>query len=376
MNINFKSKYWLPLGMFLVWVVVVNVFMFVSSYRLNLNSDHAYEWMIPAEQFVAERVTGFTDAHIHWDSVWYLDIAENGYYYKGEGKLSNIVFFPAYPALIALFGVVIGYPYAGMVVALGALLAVMILLTKYVEEHRPELDSADVLFAMLTFPTAIFLGSVYTESLFLLLVVATFYFTLKRNFWAASILGSVAALTRVTGMLLIIPVAMEYVIAMRSEKKKLGSDALSLLLMPAMLGLFFLYHWAEFGSPLLFLEVQANWGRGFEIESKHFFTETFAQKANLWLDLFFVAVAFITTWLVGKRFRWSYAAYMFIGFAIPLATGTVMSIGRYLVVLFPIFFLAASIKILWQKRRGLWFQPCCLCSTPFYSPLDIGQASV
>ena len=344
MKLNFKSKYWLPVGMFLAWVIVTSLFMFVSSYRLNLGSDNAYEWMIPAEQFAAERVSGFVSARSHWDSVWYLDIAEFGYIYQGEGQLSNIVFFPMYPGLTAALGWLIGYPLAGLLVSLAALLGVMLLLVRYVEEHHPDLDSADVLFFMLTFPTAIFLGAVYTESLFLLFVVATFYFTLKRNFWAAGALAAAAALTRVTGMLLVVPIAIEYAMAMRSENKKFSIDALAMVLPPVALGAFFLYHWIQFGSPFLFLEVQSNWGRGFEIESKHFFTDTFSQKANLWLDLFFVATAVVTTWFVGKRLRWSYAAYMLIGFIIPIATGTLMSIGRYLVVLFPIFLLGASIN--------------------------------
>ncbi len=330
--------------LFLIWLVAVNVFAYITSNRFNLTSDNSYEWMQPAEQFTPKRVDNLVDSHVRWDSLWYLDIAQNGYFYKGEGQLSNIVFFPMYPGLIALFGWAIGFQLAGWLVALAALLGAILLLTKYVQEHHPDLDHDDVIFFLLIFPTAVFLDAVYTESLFLLFTIATFYFGLKRNFLVASIFGMAAALTRVTGVLLVLPLLIEYITAVKLEKKKFGLDLFALGLIPLGLLAFFAYHWLAFGSPTIFFDVQSTWGRGFELESKHFLTQTLPATMNLWLDVFFTVFAVVATWFVWKRLRPSYAVYMFLGFMIPILTGTLMSVGRYLVVLFPIFLLAAGIK--------------------------------
>lgn len=347
---DLKTLYIRTASLFFVWLVVINVFAFIAGNRFNLLSDTAYEWMQPAEHFPVKRFDHFVDAHLRWDSVWYLDIARNGYIYKGEGQLSNIVFFPLYPALIALFGLVFGLPLAGWLISVAALFGAVLLLTKYVHEHHPKLDPLDVVFFLLIFPTAFFLNAVYTESLFLLVTVAAFYFALKRKFWLAGLLGAAAALTRVTGVLLIVPFLIEYLVAMKKEKKKLGWDILGLGLIPAGTVSFLLYHWITFGSPFLFFDVQASWGRGFEVTSKHFLTLTLPATVNLWLDVSFIVFAIVATVFVWRRLRVSYAVYMILGILVPLSTGTMMSIGRYLLVLFPIFLLAASFKEAVVKR--------------------------
>jgi len=45
-----------------------------------------------------------------------------------------------------------------------------------------------------------------------------------------------------------------------------------------------------------------------------------------------------------RKIRTSYGLYMLATIAVALNTGTFMSIGRYILVLFPIYILIASIK--------------------------------
>lgn len=341
---SLSNPYIKAFALFLVWVVTVNVFVFIFGNRFNLLADNSYEWMQPADHFPPAHVTNLTDSHVRWDSLWYLEIAEGGYAYNGPGQLSNIAFFPVYPSLIALFGPLFGYALSGWLISLVALLGSALLLVRYMQEHHPDIDPQDTLFFLLIFPTAIFFNAVYTESLFLLFVLSTFYFGLKRHFWLAGLFGILASLTRVTGILLILPLLIEYVIAMKEEKKKFGLDILGVVLPSLGIISFFTYHWARFGSPTLFFEVQDAWGRGFELETNHFLAETAAAQVNLYLDYFFVAFAVVATILLAMRLRLSYAAFIFIGILVPIATGTFMSVGRYLLILFPIYILAASYK--------------------------------
>ena len=70
--------------------------------------------------------------------------------------------------------------------------------------------AALVVLLLLLFPTSIFFNAVYTESLFLLLSVASVYFIRKGRYREAGILGFLAALTRVTGVLLFVLAAVEF----------------------------------------------------------------------------------------------------------------------------------------------------------------------
>jgi hypothetical protein len=57
-----------------------------------------------------------------------------------------------------------------------------------------------------------------------------------------------------------------------------------------------------------------------------------------------VIFAIIITILVFKKLRVSYGLYMVATLLVALSTGTFMSIGRYILVLFPMYILIASFK--------------------------------
>lgn len=339
-----KIQWWhKTILLFVLWFATINIFAIIASNRVNLMPDTSYTWLRP-ENFPVIQASNLIDLHQRWDSEWYLDLARDGYIYNGPGQLSNIVFFPLYPGLIWLFGLVFSLPLAGWIVSAGALLGALLVLHKYVKEHHPELDPEEVQFLLLVFPTAFFLQAIYTESLFLLLAISSMYFALKRNFVAAAFFALGASLTRVTGLFLVIPLFIEYIVAWTQEKRGLKPDILALALAPAGTAAFFLFHWIKFGSPTLFLDVQADWGRGFSVTEEHFLHVTAAATTNLYLDLGFIAFALICSVLVWKRFRLSYAVYTLLGILIPIITGTFMSVGRYIIVLFPIILLLAAIK--------------------------------
>ena len=77
----------------------MNIFALVAANRLNLKPDTSYPWIDPGKT-AQEQGWDIVSLHSKWDSFWYVDIAENGYSFRGEEKLSNIVFFPLYPLVI------------------------------------------------------------------------------------------------------------------------------------------------------------------------------------------------------------------------------------------------------------------------------------
>lgn len=335
-----------------VWLLIVNVFALFSLNRFNLKTDTAYNWIKPTD-FSQSQTWDLVSLHSRWDSVWYLDIAENGYQYKGEGKLSNIVFFPLYPALMIVislftFGNLV---LAGWIISSVSLVIACIFLYKLVLKFHSAIDPYQPIFFLLIFPTAFFFNTVYTESLFLALSLAAFYLGLKRNFLLAGIVGLAASLTRLSGILIFIPIIWEYYEAF-GFRKFINSKILPLFLIPLGTLSFFLYHYLSFGDWLLLFKVESWWGRSFSFNKAHF--ELFSNSAiiNFSLDLIFIILTFTAIILLFKKLRASYGLYVLSGLIFPLASGTFMSICRYILVLFPIYILIASIKS--QFLKQIW----------------------
>ncbi len=140
----------------------------------------------------------------------------------------------------------------------------------------------------------------------------------------------------------------------RKRSTWVSKDIVPIFLAPLGTFLFFAYHYFAFGSFLLFFKVEKVWGRAFHFNPDHFHAFTAAATANLALDAFFVAVIIALIVLIAKRLRLSYAVYMGLTVAVALSTGTLMSIGRYILVLFPIYVFAASIKNAYIKQAWIF----------------------
>ncbi len=332
---------------FFLWLLIINVFALFSLNRFNLKEDTAYNWINPNE-FFQEQKWDLTSTHNRWDSLWYLDIAENGYYLEqNEWGLHNVVFFPLYPFLIKItsFLTTGNFILAGWILSVFFLLLALFYFFKLVKEFHQEINPYSPIIFLLIFPTAFFLNAVYTESLFLFVSLAAFYYGLKKKFVYAGIFGLLASLTRITGILLFIPLIWEYLKNHNFKLKSVFSlQILPIFLVPLGTFSFFLYHYFKFGNFFLFLEIQKNWGRAFSIQKEHFDFFSNSAIVNFLLDAFFILFILIIIYFVFKRLRTSYGLYMLAVIVVALSTGTFMSIGRYILVLFPAYILLASIK--------------------------------
>jgi Gpi18-like mannosyltransferase len=331
---------------FLSWFFIINVFALLALNRFNLNADTSYIWINPSE-FHQEKSWDLISLHAHWDSFWYLDIAKNGYSFKGPEKLSNIVFFPLYPFLIRVFSFLTAgnFVLAGWILSSIFLLLSLIYFFGLVKEFHPEIDPYLPIIFLLIFPTAFFLNSVYTESLFLFFSLATFYYGLKKKFLLAGIFGFFASLTRVTGILLFFPLLWEYLKNYNFNlKQSLNLKILPLFFIPLGTLTFFFYHYLKFGDFFLFFKVEYWWGRMFKLNKDHFLLFSNPAIVNFILDVFFVTFSLISLYFIFKKLRFSYGIYVLLTVFVALSTGTLMSIGRYILVLFPIYIWLSSIK--------------------------------
>lgn len=359
---SFFLKYKDVVIVFIIWIIVVNLFALVVLNRFDLNGDTAYSW-IPTEDYYQEQGLHFDIIHAQWDSFWLLDIVQDGYYLRGEEEIANVVFFPLYIILIKVGTMIIDNAiFVGWLVSSVSLFFAMIFLTKLIRAFYPKIKSLDALLFLLIFPTAYFFNTVYTESLFLFLSIATIYYAKKNNMLLVAVFGFLAALTRITGILLLIPILWYVLEYYQFHIKKIFAwKNLYILAIPLGTLLFFLYHYIAFDSFLLFFEMESLWGRSFEINRDHFVADNPIATVNLMMDILFGLFAFVTTFFVWKKIDKGLGLYMLVTILVAISTGTLMSIGRYILVLFPIYIFAASITNTYIKLA--WLLSSCMLFT-------------
>ncbi|MDL1952169.1 hypothetical protein FBQ97_20500, partial [Acidobacteria bacterium ACD] len=139
-------------------------------------SDRTWPWLEGPHNWsydVERRATPLT----RWDSGWYVGIAEGGYEAPPTrvGQETNHAFFPLYPLLMRGLsrGLGIETSLAGNLVSGTAFLLALLLFGGWVERHHGRERVLPAAAVLLIFPTSLFFAAVYTESLVLLLALAT-----------------------------------------------------------------------------------------------------------------------------------------------------------------------------------------------------------
>ena len=286
-----------------------------------------------------------------WDSEWYLLIAEQGYdsseHFEGLKYESNATagFLPLYPILISVLSPLIGSVAAGVVVSNACLLVCLWLLYGLARREDGEEDGhvagLATCAALLVFPTSLFLSAVYSESLFLMLSLLVFNRSLRGKFAAAGIAGALAALTRPTGVLLAIPIVVEWWMRKKRMPETSPLPAAWSLAPAAGLSLFLLFCGRIFGDPFALMARQERWRGGMSGPWRAFvryFQEgptphgTHGSTVELILALFVIALLPI----VYRKLRLSYALWATAMVLLPLSS-TLWSFGRFALTVFPVF---------------------------------------
>ncbi|MBI3914003.1 MAG: glycosyltransferase family 39 protein, partial [Chloroflexi bacterium] len=138
-----------------------------------------------------------------FDANWFLKIAQFGY----SADDGSVVYFPFYPILIRLLGKILlgNNLLAASLISNAALVGVLYLLYQLARDLTDEASATRTVAYLAIFPTVFFLFAPYTESLFLFLTLAAFHDATRARWARASIWGALAALTRLQGILLIVP---------------------------------------------------------------------------------------------------------------------------------------------------------------------------
>ncbi len=205
--------------------------------------------------------SAFWDPFTRFDAGWYYQIARYGYLFvpggpsAGVGKAGKIAYFPLYPLLMRYAGRLFGHAAAdvylgGILVSWAAFTAAMVALFFLARLDLPRVRAERSALLTAIFPFSFFFGMVYTESLFLLLTVLAFYAFRTRRWVLGGVCGGLASATRVNGILLLPALAW---IAWRNAEPTPRDRllaAIGLLLVTSGIGIYSLYVYQISGNPL------------------------------------------------------------------------------------------------------------------------------
>jgi hypothetical protein len=217
----------------------------------------------------------YLDALCVWDCAWYRTIVEGGYDLTPGVRLrpgaANWAFFPLYPMGVAALHNGLHLP----TVVAGCLLSNLYAMAATLAA-RPLFDGnrrAYWLFAFAMFlgPFAMLFSTLYTESLFVLLIILSLLALRTQRYVLAGLAAALLSATRVTGVLMTIAILVSAIVDSRRAGVRwrdiplrlIGNPNLLLGLFLAPLGLFiyivYLHHLV--GDGFAFAHIQRAWHR-------------------------------------------------------------------------------------------------------------------
>lgn len=272
------------------------------------------------------------NSFLRYDSNHYRTIATNGY------VPMETAFFPLYPLLVK------GVSYASgasisvslFIVSFGFLIASAIVLAYWLrfelKLRKSKLSPWAVMGLIALFPTSFYMALGYSESLFVFVTISALFAYRKGNYWLAAIAVIFVTATRVQGGALAIFFLLDYLFNRKwSEWKKL----LPVVAAPLGLIAYMVYLWLTFGNPFEFVAAQQNWGRlnGNIIEN----LISSLRPPYLW----YLPVLSVMLWAVWKYLGKTWFIYCLIFILIPLSSGRLDSLNRYMIALPPLFLALA-----------------------------------
>lgn len=336
----------------------------------------AYAWFEPNrhpsagrwDSALAHELGWAADVWARWDSSFYLQIAHDGY-----GAGGTAAFFPLYPLLVGGAGRLLGghFVLAGTLVSLAACLGAFLLLARLAESRLGAEGARRTVLYLALFPTSLFLGAVYAESLLLLLLLGSFLLAERGRWVPAAALAGLALLTRPLALALLPALAL---IAWRSPARRRALASLTLA--PILFSFYPLALWLQTGDALAFAGAQERWHRALsplgplggaldglragwagarqlvEGSSGRVFwpiedaDPMHAAVVNLsslaWLAVFFALAA--VAW---RRFGAPYGLFCALSLAIPLSVPSdrwpLLSLPRFGLAVFPLFLALAAL---------------------------------
>lgn len=309
-----------------------------------------------------------------WDAAHYIHLIEEGYQgYTENGQHLFLVFFPGYVWAARLLRLVIpSTALAGTVLSCLCYGGACCYLYRLAGEAYNGRVARDALLYMSLFPFSFFSGLVMTEGLFLLATTGACWYAWRGKWLAFGLFGALAALTRMTGLLVIAVGVIRLLEAYRPLEPPVGKSLgrcwkplllrLPLTLLPAAGTLLYLLLnlWVD-GDPFAFASHQEHWHQGYLWISQvveyigRYLGDNLGSSYGwaVWapaLALFVVGLALLYWAALRKGHPAGLLAYGFCFFVATYSLSWLLSAGRYLSTCFVLFLFLAKLT---QRRPAL-----------------------
>ena len=329
---------------------------------------------------------------LRWDTGWYMQIALEGYRYEPNSVgQQNIAFFPGYPLAVRAAANLLGsqrifgerelppgmameqlqqrFLAAGLIVSLVAFGWGLMWLYRLARQHLDDSAARSALLLMSAYPFAVYFSAAYTEALMLLALAASFYLVGQQRWGPAAAFALLGGITRPNGFLLAGPLGV-IVLKQLLEKRNAGAPqgeltrhaviGLTVAALPAFgVGLYSLYIYSLTGDLLAWREAHTAWGRSYTGFPTLFTPVTLITEQGLVeyttsqpieaLNAVAAIGAVVMIWPITTRLGLEYGLLMLLNIAPPMFFGGFLSMGRVTSLLFPMFFLTAS--VLSERQR-------------------------
>lgn len=296
----------------------------------------------------------FIYSFANFDGVYYLKIAQSGY------QQFEQAFFPLFPLLIRFLNLITkNYLISALIIVYLCFFFSLFLLKKIIKNYQL------VIAFLLIFPTSFYFISVYTESVFLLFLILFFYFFKQKKYFLASIFGFFSSLTRINGVLLIIPFIIKIIENLKNKKINLSLIFYSLITIFGTIA-YMIYLKITTGDFLAFLKAQPAFGAN---RSTHLITlpQVYFRYFKILITAkinyqYFVALAEISIFtfsflilffdlkkiFLNKKNNWHFLLslnlFSIANLLLPTLTGTLSSIPRYSLMSLSQFIFFSQIK--------------------------------
>lgn len=209
------------------------------------------------------------NTYMQWDAHHYYRIAKGGYsYYVENGKYITLVFFPLYSWLIRVLNLFVhNYTASGIILSSALYSAACVFMYKLFALDYNKNTAIRAIVYISVFPHSLFFGVMMTESLLLFTSTVTFYYIRKHDWKKVGIWGALTALSRMAGLLMAIPAAVEWIEHYRIFEKIKNKEfnkvfrlfftkGIWIFLMLAGTGIYLLCNYMVSGEWFKFLEYQ------------------------------------------------------------------------------------------------------------------------
>ncbi len=295
-----------------------------------------------------------SDMFRQWDALRYLAVAEKGYQSAIASDTSLIPVLPLYPALISAGSFLTGSPMvAAVVISNSALAVASIYLYRIVRiDDKGGMAPVYAVLFLSIFPTSYFLRTAYTESLFLSLVIPSFYYARKGNWVLSGALGMFSTAVRITGLAAFAGLLFEYLYQNKFRAKSLfRKDFLAVCVVPLGFLVYVYLNYQLLGDPLYFVKVQGDYfGRhvaSFWEGLRNAFVFTYSkmpgEQITLGYSEAFAGIIGMFASLFAFKVRPSYGVYSILALFTVTFNSFWIGTPRYLLSIFPLFILMGRV---------------------------------